>query len=102
MYKDLEDKIEREYRDFQVLMLATSRENIFSKAEEICFKTQIRSMLLNLNSKEKINHKCKDKLMLVQNVIDSVYLYCCDYKIALAMLEDTIAQFLLQKDNVMG
>lgn len=99
MYKDLEDKIEREYREYQTLMLATSRENIFSKAEEICFKTQIRSILLQMNKEEKIIHKCKDKLMFVQNLIDSVYLYCCDYKIALAMLEDTVTQFLLQKDN---
>lgn len=99
MYKDLEDKIEREYREFQTLMLATSRENIFSKAEEICFKTQIRSILLNLNKQDKIIHKCKDELMLIQNVIDSVFLYCCDYNIALAVLEDTVAQFLLQKDN---
>lgn len=100
MYKDLEDKIEREYREFQTLMLATSRENIFSKAEEICFKTQIRCILLNLNKRDKIIHKCKDELMLVQNIIDAVYLYCCDYKVALSMLEDTVAQFLLQKDNI--
>lgn len=74
MYNDLQDKVEYEYCKFRQLLLATSRENIYEKADEIIFKQEIRDYIRANESLYTIEEK--DKLMCIENLIEHIYLIC--------------------------
>lgn len=71
---DLKRKIRDEYIMFEQMMLATSRQNIYNKAEEISMKSRIYSECTRLDFSEADTVR----LYTVDNLLEYIYGICVE------------------------
>lgn len=66
----IQDKIMGEYRFYEMLLLATSRENIYNRSSEIEFKKIIVEDIRNMNFNQEITYT----LYPLENLLDYITL----------------------------
>jgi len=72
-------KIEDEYELFCLDMMRTSRMNIFTKSREIEMKKRI-AFSLKKNLKSVQDKEKREKILIQENLIDSVFRKACEYE----------------------
>lgn len=71
---DLKQKIRYEYICFEQMTLATSRQNIYNKAEEICTKKQIFEQCRKMDWTEQD----AIRLCTIDNLLEYIYGICLE------------------------
>ena len=96
MHHDLRDKLSFEYEMFRVGVLSQSRESIFTRSSEIFYKSRIFRLLNDMNSNGYISFDLKQKIMIKEDIIDSIYMYLMESNYEETDMEKFITDYLIK------
>lgn len=78
MQKEVREKIEFEWKKFHLDCMRTSKENVFAICKEISIKKEIVSYLRTALDNKSCMYQLQ-KLLSLENIIESCYRYVTDY-----------------------
>ncbi len=73
MKRELEKKIKFEWEKFYLDCMRTSKENIFTKSQEITIKREIKSCLIEMDT--SYGKLVLQKMLGLENIIEACYRY---------------------------
>lgn len=93
MQKKLLSKIEFEWEKFYLDCMRTSKDNIFAKSKEISMKKAIQTCLKETDW-ARLGLVTIQKVLAIENVIESCYRYVTDYDYAEKDLQKNVRGWL--------